>query len=529
MNPLTLKQGLVVAATLTALAAPRPARAHTIAWREYGPDVFAEARREGRLVLLDLGAVWCHWCHVMDEVTYEDPAVIGLVRAHFLAIRVDQDARPDLAARYDEYGWPATILYDSEGREIAKLSGFIPPRRFEALLRAFVVDPSPGPSVRDATPAAVDDPRGEEEAAGEGPHLSPALRAACEARAERAWDEAAAGWGRGNKFLRPAATELLLLQAQRGSREAERRVRRVLDASLVLVDPVWGGVYQYSDSGRWDHPHFEKIMAHQADALRVYARASQQLSEPRYLAAAWAVAGYLRDFLRAPDGGFYTSQDADRVPGEHAGSYFALDDRGRRELGLPAIDTHQYARECGWAIQGLAVLAQVSGAEEPRALAEAAARWALRERGLPGGGFRHDAHDAAGPYLADTLAMAEGLVALHEATGAAEWLQAARDALAFMDQRFVDGERAGVRSAAATDAVRLPLENAQLARAARRVATLSGDPHAQHLALLAGRFVASPAVAPRSFGHLALLLDAELPAGPGAPGRLEASPGAPRP
>ena len=92
-------------------------------------------------MLLDLGAVWCHWCHVMEETTYRHPRVLELLRDHFVVVRVDQDARPDLANRYEDYGWPATILFDASGRELAKLSGYIEAPRMIGMLEAFVADP----------------------------------------------------------------------------------------------------------------------------------------------------------------------------------------------------------------------------------------------------------------------------------------------------------------------------------------------------------------------------------------------------
>jgi hypothetical protein len=121
--------------------------------------------------------------------------------------------------------------------------------------------------------------------------------------------------------------------------------RETLDRQLKLIDPVWGGVYQYSDSGDWDHPHFEKIMSMQAEDLRVYAQAYAQLGDARYLQAARDIHKFLTTFLRGPDGAFYVSQDADVVRGEHSGEYFKLGDAARRARGIPRVDTHLYARE----------------------------------------------------------------------------------------------------------------------------------------------------------------------------------------
>ena len=170
--------------------------------------------------------------------------------------------------------------------------------------------------------------------------------------------------------------------------------RETLDRQRKLFDPVWGGVYQYSDSGDWDHPHFEKIMSVQADNLRLYAQAYAQWRDPRDLEAAQAVRAYPATFLRAPQGAFYTSQDADVVRGEHAGEYFAKSDAERRRLGLPRVDTHLYARENAWAVHALVVLHTATGDEAPLREALGAAEWIV---GLGGGARRGGAGPRGAP------------------------------------------------------------------------------------------------------------------------------------
>jgi uncharacterized protein YyaL (SSP411 family) len=87
---------------------------NNINWQPWSDSVFAQAQKEGRFVLLNLGAVWCHWCHVMDEITYRDPKVIELIRSHYIPVWVDEDSRPDLSNRYEDYGWPATIVFGAD-------------------------------------------------------------------------------------------------------------------------------------------------------------------------------------------------------------------------------------------------------------------------------------------------------------------------------------------------------------------------------------------------------------------------------
>src|ERR1700761_6765109 len=121
-----------------------PAALH---WQAWSDGVFAQARAEHKFVLLDLEAVWCHWCHVMDDVTYRDPAVVRLLNQRYVLVKVDQDSRPDISNRYQDYGWPATVVFAGDGSEIVKRQGYLEPKLMASMLSAIIKDPSPGPSV----------------------------------------------------------------------------------------------------------------------------------------------------------------------------------------------------------------------------------------------------------------------------------------------------------------------------------------------------------------------------------------------
>jgi uncharacterized protein YyaL (SSP411 family) len=323
-------------------------------WQPWSDSVFTQAKKEGRFVLLSLGAVWCHWCHLMDEITYQDPKVIEVIRSHYIPVWVDEDSRPDLSNRYEDYGWPATIIFGADRGEIVKRRGYIPPHLMASMLQAIVDDPTPGPSVV----AEVE--------------LTPANEAALTAEARNklrrvlidAYDHGNRGWGTVQKWLDWDIIEYCMDETLRGDKEFERMARETLAAQLNLMDPAWGGVYQYSTDGDWQHPHFEKIMQMQAEDLRIYAEAYALWHDSTYLQAANQIHGYLKKFLTSLEGAFYTSQDADLVPGEHGGEYFQLSDAGRRQRGIPRIDTHIYSRENGWAINALATLYAVTGEQE---------------------------------------------------------------------------------------------------------------------------------------------------------------------
>ncbi|WP_433984239.1 DUF255 domain-containing protein [Tunturiibacter empetritectus] len=127
--------------------ASAPAAPVALHWQPWSDAAFAQARAEHKFVLLDLEAVWCHWCHVMDEVTYRDPAVVRLLNQKYVLVKVDQDSRPDISNRYQDYGWPATVVFAANGSEIVKRQGYLPPRLMSSMLQAIIDDPSPGPSI----------------------------------------------------------------------------------------------------------------------------------------------------------------------------------------------------------------------------------------------------------------------------------------------------------------------------------------------------------------------------------------------
>ena len=293
----------------------------------------------------------------------------------------------------------------------------------------------------------------------------------------------------------------------------ERMARETLGAQRNLMDPVWGGVYQYSTDGDWKHPHYEKLLQFQAENMRIYAAAYTRWKDPEYLKDAKQIRRYIKDFLTSPDGVFYTSQDADLVRGEHSEEYFALDDHARRAKGIPRVDTHVYARENGWVIQALAALYAATGENEHLDDAVRAANWIVGRRSLPGGGFSHDQEDVAGPYLGDTLTMGSAFLALYSVTADPAWLDRAIAAAQFINANFKS--ELGFSTAANSSMPRPTLqidENASLARFANLLNHYSGDTTYREMAEHAMRYLASPGIADRRGFQIGgiLLADREL-------------------
>lgn len=463
-------------------------------WNDWSEDVFARAKKEGKLVLLDLEAVWCHWCHVMDEKTYADPAIAQLMDKKIIAVKVDQDSRPDLSNKYEKYGWPATIIFNAYGKEIAKRSGYMDSEEFSTLIKKLAANPDK------PEPEAVE----EQISYSTNNILTAEQRKDLNFKHVDGYDAEYGGWGiGGHKFLDWNSLEYSLQLSKEGDKNALERVKKTLDGHQKLLDPVFGGVYQYSTNGDWDHPHFEKIMETQAECLRVYAIAGMVTKDQKYIDSAKSIEGYLRSFMLSPDGAFYTSQDADLKPGEHSAEYFALNDKDRRAKGIPRIDKHVYARENGWAINAITYLYMATGNTEYLKEAEKATQWIIANRSIEGGGFRHDETDKGGPYLGDTLAMGRAFLTLYQATGDQQWLKRASQAGDFIGQHFEnkqggkDSLSAGFLTAEAkANAIASPEplleENQSMCRFANLLNQYTGEDKYKAMAESAMRYLSTP-------------------------------------
>jgi uncharacterized protein YyaL (SSP411 family) len=397
------------------------ARADSLPWQKWDPSLFDRAAKEQKYILLHMAAVWCHWCHVMEGTTYADPAIQKAILDRFIPVRVDQDADPELSYRYEQWGWPATIMLDKDGNEIFKRRGYIPPELFSKLLVAVIEDPSALPSYTVGAPVDPD-------AVG----LTDKRRRKTEALLLTAYDAVHGGFGESQRLIHGDTLEWALERSRPLSRNADvdtwRDVAtRTLAGGRKIIDPVWGGMFQYSDKLDWSGPHFEKLLNVQRDAMRAYVLAWQIRHDDADLRAAQDIGRWLMDLMRSDSGAFYTSQDADVSHGEHGDAFYAKSDAERRAGPQPPIDKNSYARENGWAIASLAALYDVTG---DKALLDAATKafdWVLANRRAPNGGFGHARAADDDTHLGDTLALAEAALALYRSTAERRYLTLASD------------------------------------------------------------------------------------------------------
>lgn len=313
--------------TSTRPSRPKP----KIQWREWSQAPFDDAKTSKRLVLLDLSAEWCHWCHVMDETTYSNAEIIDTINRRFIPIRVDIDKRPDISERYNRGGFPTTAFLSEQGESIWGAT-YVPPEDMKNVLRAMLEAQKKG---------EVDEVLARERM--QYLDLSRALeknesvdREFVDAIFEdifAAYDVEWGGFGIEPKFPHADAIDLLIERyAHTNDSELAGAVVSTLDhMTKGLHDDVEGGVFRYSVKRDWRVPHYEKMLDTNLGFLRNLARARQILGHERYGRTAESVGKYLLGTLRDPKtGGFFSSQDADE-------EYYKLDKTMRGARPHPKI------------------------------------------------------------------------------------------------------------------------------------------------------------------------------------------------
>jgi uncharacterized protein YyaL (SSP411 family) len=297
-------------------------------WYPWGEEAFARARAENKPVLLSIGYSACHWCHVMERESFENPDIAALMNERFVNVKVDREERPDVDDVYmravqlmvGRGGWPLTVFLTPEGRPFHGGTYFPPvdrhgmpgfPRVLEAISRAFHERPQ---DVAKAVAQMVAGVQRSEEGAGPAAALDPTLpRRAAEAL-ERHVDTLHGGLGGAPKFPHTRTLQLLLRQWRATGRQelldaVTLTARRMADGGIY--DQIGGGFHRYSVDARWLVPHFEKMLYDNAELPRLYLELYQATGDPAYRRVVAETLDYLLREMRDESGGFYSATDAD--------------------------------------------------------------------------------------------------------------------------------------------------------------------------------------------------------------------------
>ncbi len=336
----------------------RSARHQPIAWHEWGDEAFAKAQQENKPVLLDIGAVWCHWCHVMDRESYENPDTAALINEHFVAVKVDRDERPDVDARYQaavaaisgQGGWPLTAFLTPDGKPYFGGTYFPPDERYgrpsfqRVLLTMSDAFTGKRDEVEDTAGSVLEAIEHNESFSGRAGSPGVEVLEKLIAAAISQFDERNGGFGSQPKFPHAGAIDLLIDAASRGG-ELAARAKHVATVTLDkmaaggIFDQLAGGFHRYSVDERWIVPHFEKMAYDNSELLKSYAHAFQSFGEPRFAAVATEVLRWMDEWLSDRErGGFYASQDADDSLDDD-GDYFTWS----RDEAAAALSADEFA------------------------------------------------------------------------------------------------------------------------------------------------------------------------------------------
>ncbi len=317
----------------------RSAAHQPVDWHEWGEEAFQKARAEAKPILLDIGAVWCHWCHVIDRESYENPEIAAAINQLYIPVKVDRDERPDVDARYQsavsaisgQGGWPLTAFLTPDGKPFFGGTYFPPEdaggrpgmkRILHAVSDAFKSRRNEVDNSAQALEEAVakaeifQDARGVFDVRVVDAVIESALRQ---------FDETHGGFGDAPKFPHASAVDLLLerFQATRNPQLLPVADRTLEGMALGGVyDQLAGGFHRYSVDERWCVPHFEKMSYDNSELLRNFLHGYQVTRKALFREIAEGIITWVNEVLSDQErGGFYASQDADQTLDDD-GDYF---------------------------------------------------------------------------------------------------------------------------------------------------------------------------------------------------------------
>ena len=407
-----------------------------IEWLEWGQTAFDKARSSGKPILLDITGSWCHWCHVMDETSYSDPAVISTVNKNFIPVRVDTDKRPDVNRRYNLGGWPTTAFLDGDGRIITG-GTYIPPQQLREVLHSVLQIYSANKDrIRSKlqtlnVPVPRDEP------------LSDKISRDIATTIAVNFDIDYGGFGFEPKFPHAEALDYALLRYRYyNEKEMLTLVEKTLDrmGSGGIYDQVEQGFFRYSTTRDWSVPHFEKMAEDNAKLLTVYLHAFQLTGKASYKDKAEGIVKYVQASLSdVENGAFFGSQDADE-------NYYKLDLAERRSQTSPSVDRTVYTNYNALLISSFLLASTVLGRQDIGRFALKTLNHILdlgKQRGPPFHYWRKESGPVLSGLLTDYAALLVSLLDAYEYSAKSEYLyeasRTADDCIKTLDDEAAGG------------------------------------------------------------------------------------------
>ena len=304
-------------------------------WYPWGQDAFDRARRENKPIFLSIGYSTCHWCHVMEHESFENPAIADVLSRHFVSIKVDREERPDVDRVYMTFvqattgsgGWPMSVWLTPRLEPFYGGTYFPPEARWgrpgfveilEEIARVWREEQG---KVEQSAASIVGRLQSMRSADGAGAVPDTGVLDRCVGEFASSFDSRRGGFGGAPKFPRPSELLFLLREHARTGASAARDMALVTLRAMALGgmrDHLGGGFHRYSVDADWRVPHFEKMLYDQAQLVLAFTEAAQLTGEPFYAEVALDTLDYVRRDLGSQGGGFFSAEDADSVPPEHA-------------------------------------------------------------------------------------------------------------------------------------------------------------------------------------------------------------------
>lgn len=423
---------------------PRANKAHLINWYHWGADIFKKAKKLDKLVFLDLTAIWCHWCHVLDETTLTDPEVIRILNKDLISVRVDTDKRPDINRRYNQGGWPSIVFLAPTG-EILFGATYVKPVVMIDILK----------KITDMYKAEKGNIYKKIEL------MNKQIKTALEKKPDsnikiqqRAVDEVMqsiktvfdplhGGFGTFPKFHHPSAIRLSFLHHHKTQKKQILQIiTRTLDkmAEGKIFDRVEGGFFRYSTTQDWSKPHFEKMLEENAGLLQNYLEAYWKTGKEKYEKIAKAILAYVEKNLKNNSGGFYASQDADDI-------YFSLDLKERKKRPSPYIDKTIITSLNGKMISAYLMAGNVLREKKYYDFAIKSIKFLISSHYKKGKGFSHyiSRDDRKSYFLSDQVSMFKALLDAYELSGDILFLNYAKGIAMDIKENYFDSMKGHLR------------------------------------------------------------------------------------
>ncbi len=407
-----------------------------IHWKHWSEDAFSLAQAQDKLILLDLTAVWCHACHVMDETTYSNTEVINVLNTKFVSIRVDTDQRPDIEARYRTGGWPTTSILLPSGEIVFQANFLAPEDLREALLESEgLYRKNKNELIQQAAGiwARVEEARKNRvRPAGD---IDASIVTQATSSIAQNFDEVHGGFRRAPKFFESEAISFLLGRYHHTENASLRDMALfTLKQQRNLIDPIWGGFYRYAVKADWTEPHFEKMLHVQAMNLQNYLEAFQVTGDSDHRVVVEDILVFVRRFLiNEHENGFFASQDADikaDLDSHHiimmGEEYFGLRLGERMKVGVPQVDRTIYTGWNGLMVKSLLKVHQVLADQDTFELTLRVLNRLYHHRYEKGKGMAHrevNGQPQEFGFLGDQVSFAGALVEAFLTTGDENYLQ----------------------------------------------------------------------------------------------------------